>query len=123
MNVVGRDNLDIVFTRQFQNRLVCRNLVGVYILCGVRVMCLVPLYFQIVIFSEQVLEPKDRFFGLVHPSVQDMLRNFPTDTGRANDQVFMIFFQQLLVDARTSVNPSVQDKETILIKFCNRSGS
>ena len=103
MNVVGRDNLDIVFTRQFQNRLVCRNLVGVYILCGVRVMCLVPLYFQIVIFSEQVLEPKDRFFGFVHPSVQDMLRNFPTDTGRANDQVFMIFFQQLLVDARTSV--------------------
>ena len=32
MNVVGRDNLDIVFTCQFQNRLVCRNLVH----CGWR---------------------------------------------------------------------------------------
>ena len=103
VNVIGRDYLDIVFTRQFQNRLVGCYLVRVYILCGVRIMCFMPLYFQVVIFSEQVLEPKNRFFGLVHPSVQDMLWNFPTDTGGAYDQVFVIFFQQLLVDTRTSV--------------------
>ena len=103
VDVVGCDNLNVVFASQFQNRFVSRYLVGVHILCGAWIMRLVPLYFQIVIISEQVLEPKDRFFRLVHSSVQDMLRDFSPDTGGAYDQVFVIFFQQLLVDARTSV--------------------
>ena len=66
-------------------------------------MCLMALYLQVIIFPEQILEPEDRFFRFVHPSVQDMLRYFPTDTGGTDNQVFMIFFQQFLVDTRPSV--------------------
>ena len=103
MDVVGGDQLHIVFTCQFDQDLVYFLLLRKGSTVGIRVMCLVPLHFQVIIFAEQVLEPKDRLFSFIYPIVHDMLRYFTSQAGRANDQVFMVFLQQFMIDTRAPI--------------------
>ena len=103
MDVVGCNQLDIMFTCQFDQHFVYFLLFGIGGAVGVRVVCLVPLYFQVIIFAKQVFEPLDRLFRLIYPVVHDVLRDLSPQTGRADDQVFMILFDQFMVDTRTSV--------------------
>ena len=103
MHIVGGDQLDIVFVSQFDQDLVHFLLFGIRGAVGIRIVCLVPLHFQVIVFAEQVLEPEDRFFRLVYPVMHDMLWNLTSETGGTDDQVFVIFFQQFVVDTRTAI--------------------
>ena len=57
-----------------------------------------PLQFQVKIFAKNRFKPLNRLIGIVKMSCHDVLWNFATQTGRRNNQSFMIFFEQFLID-------------------------
>ena len=93
MDVVGSDQLDIMFAGEFDQHLVHFLLFGIRGTIGIRVVCLVPLHFQVIIFSEQFFEPQDGFFCFIYPIMHNMLRYFATQTSGTDDQIFVILFQ------------------------------
>ena len=103
MDVVGGDQLDVMFVCEFDHYLVDFLLFGIGGTVGIRVVCFVPLHFQVIIFSKQIFKPFDRLFRLVDLAVHDVLWNLSSQAGRTDDQIFMVFFEQFVVDTRTSV--------------------
>ena len=93
MDVVGSDQLDIMFAGEFDQDLIHFLLFGIRGAIGVRVVCFVPLHFQVIIFSEQFFEPQDGFFCFIYPIMHNMLRYFATQTSGTDNQVFVIFLQ------------------------------
>ena len=78
---------------------------GVGAAIGLRIMRLVTLHLQVIVLAKQLLEPKHRRFRLLYLSFHDQLRDLTAQAGGADDQILVVFFQQLLVDARATIEP------------------
>ena len=68
-----------------------------------RDLCLVLLYLEVEVVSEDLLVPHDRFFRTLHVSGYDRSRNLSRDTCRTAYESFGILLHDLMADARLLV--------------------
>jgi len=99
VNVVGGDDLNIVFLRQVEEYLVHLFLAFIHFRVASRLVSLMPLHLKIIILAKQVLEPLYGGFGSRHIAVHDLLRHLARQTGGAANQAFVVFLKQAVVDA------------------------
>ncbi len=103
--VVGADVFYAVLLRQAQQLCVYFLLQRVGIPVGAYggVRHLVALELEVVVVSEDALEPQHRLLGFLHPSRKDVLRHFAAYARRAYDEVFVESLEVLVVGARPHV--------------------
>ena len=105
VGIVGTHQFDAIFLSQFDEHLVRLLLQGEGITVGTdrRILHLMALQLQVVVVAPEPLVPLD---GLTRPSdvaLQDLGRHLTSDTGRAYDQVLVVFLQFMTVCTRTTV--------------------
>ena len=98
VGIVGSNNLNTVFTRQLnQDRVhLFLSLIHLYVRSGL--LCLMALNLNIIVLSEEVLEPFYCFFRFAEiitfcDSIEDFLRYLTTQTCGTTDDAFMPFLQ------------------------------
>ena len=105
VGIVRTDEFDAVLLSQLYQHLVSLLLQGEGLTVGTnrRIDHLVALQLQIVVVAPQPFVPLD---GLTRPgnvALQDFRRHLTSDTGRTDNQVFMILLQIYAVCTRTAV--------------------
>ena len=100
VDVVGRDDLDIVFLRHLQDDFVHFLLALINLRIATWFVGLMTLYLKIIVIAKQILEPLNAFLRPCHVAIHDFLRHLARETGRAANHAFVVFFQQAVVDAR-----------------------
>ena len=105
MGIVGADQFDAIFLGQFDEHLVGLLLQGEGLTVGTdgRICHLMALEFQIIIIAPKALVPLDGLAGTLDVALQDLCWYLSCDTGRTDDQVFVVFFQFLAVCTRTVI--------------------
>ena len=105
VDIVCGNQFDMMLVRQFDQDLVYFHLMFIDRAVGILSVGRVALHFQIVILAEEVLEPQHRFLRFLELPRHNLLRYLPAEARRANNQILVIFLQQLLVDARPAIEP------------------
>jgi len=103
VRIVGADDLDAILACQINEYRINLFLALVDLLVSTGFLRLMALEFDIIILSEEVLEPLNGLFrfgeiATFYDTVQDLLRQLTAQAGGAADDTLMPFFQQLLVD-------------------------
>ena len=103
MGVVGSDHFDVVLASEFKKNRVDLFLALIDILVASGFLGLMALDLDVVVFSEEGLEPLNGFFCFrkiptFGDSIEDFLGQLATKTGRAADDTLVPFFQKLFVD-------------------------
>ena len=103
VDVVCSDDLRAGLLGQKEDSLVGYHLVFIHLLRLSRDLCLVLLYLEVEVVSEDLLVPHDRFFRTLHVSGYDRSRNLSRDTCRTAYESFGILLHDLMADARLLV--------------------
>ena len=115
MGIVGTHQFDAIFLGQFDKHLIGFLLqreglaIGSYHGVG----HLVTLQLQIVVIAPETLVPLDSLTGTCNITFQNLGRHLTSDTGRADNQILVIFLKLHTVCTRTvveTVNPGIADK-------------
>ena len=112
MHVVGTHQFDVQFTGYFNQFFVGPLLQGEGFAVGPHrgVFHLVALQLQVIVITKQLFIPSSSLPCSLQVSGKHLGRHFTCDTGRTDNQVFMVFLQVFPVGTRTSVesvNPSI----------------
>ena len=88
VRVVGANVFHAAFLGELQQCFVGLHLQRVGFAVGTlrRIFDFVPLEFEIIVLSENLLEPSHRFFGALEVATQNLARNFSAQAGRRNDE-------------------------------------
>jgi len=111
VNVVRANQLHIIFFRIFDEVTVYIHLQWIRFMIGTRDSSFMALKFQIIIFSKKVLIPLDGFLSFIQQTLRYLFRHLPTQTGRTDNQAFVIFLQLIPVGTWThiiSVSPCMR---------------
>ena len=115
MGIIGTDEFYAVFLSQFDKHLIGLLLQreGLAISPLHRVGYLMTLQLQIVVIAPEPLVPLDGLAGPGDISLQNLRRHFASDTGRADNQVLVVFLEFHPVCTRTvieAVDPRIADE-------------
>ena len=115
VHVVGADDLDAILLGQLQQHTVGLLLQGKGLTVGqdCGVLHLVTLQLQVVVVAKHAMIPLAGLAGSRNVVVDDLGGHLACDTGRANDEVLVVFLQVGAVGARTvvvAVDPSARDE-------------
>ena len=105
VGIVGAHQLDAVLLSQFYQHPVSLLLQGESLTVGAdhRVCHLMALQLQIVVVAPESLMPLDSLTGSDDISFQDLGRYLTGNTGRTDNQVFVVFLQFHAVGTRTVI--------------------
>ena len=105
MDVVAANDLNIIALRNVEKDGVDLLLhrIGFAIGAHVRVGHLVSLEFYVVVIAKDVFEPTHRFFSPLNVALHNLLRYLATQTGGADNQVFVKLLQIFVVRTRTHI--------------------
>ena len=115
MGIVGTDEFDTIFLSQFDEYLIRLLLQGESLaVCPLHgVGHLMPLQLQIVVVAPKALVPLDGLAGTCNIAFQDLRRHFASDTGRADNQILVVFLKFHTVCTWAvieSVDPGIADE-------------
>ena len=103
MGVVGGYKLYAMFAGHFYNERIHTLLFLEYTAVTVRLVSLMPLQLQVIVFAEHALIPKDSLFGFLQLPVHKVLRHFSAEAGGAYYQPFAVGLQFFVVGSRLEV--------------------
>ena len=103
MDVIGTNHLYAILLGIFQQFGIGLLLQRISLVVGAGDGCLVALQLQIEIISKKILIPADSLFGLIQLVVDNLFRDLAADTGRADNQSFVVLLQFIAVGTRTHI--------------------
>ena len=105
VNVVGTNQLNIVFVGQLDEPGIHLVLQHEGLVVGPGHRRLVTLQFQIVVVAENLFEPENRLLGSGQVAGQYLAGNLSAQTGRADNQPLVVFFEFVLIGTGTRIEP------------------
>ena len=105
MRIIGTYQLDTVFLGQFNQYPVGLLLQdeGLAVRPDIRVLHFVALQLQIVVVTEYAVVPLDSLTGPSNVSIQNLCGHLTGNTGRTDDQSFMILLQISTIGSRSHI--------------------
>ena len=121
MHIVGGNHLRVRLRCKPHNTLIHNLLMFIHHPIPARLVSLMTLEFQIIVIAKEILEPENGLFCLLIIVIKQRLGHLPRQTGRRNDQSFMVLLQQLAVDTGTGIEtvcPSAGNDFTQVMVAC-----
>ncbi len=99
VNVVGSNDLYIVFLGKFPDALYYQLLFGKNAAVSFRIVSLMPLYLKVKVIAEQIDVFLKRFFCRSHRSIEYLIRDLSCKACRRCNKSLPVLSQHFLVDA------------------------